>query len=753
MDLDFRIIDKYFSKEDNLFHIIREKKYTFDRDEKTYTSFDKFYKALDKDLTEANLLDYDFDGINLTKYDFSRAKISSDIMIKLGTYKDNLFKTISRDSELSTIMPSTSLDLVPSRQANIEMVEENNFVLCYISDLHLNHKLINKFKNNVNKFELEFYFKNVLQQLKNSLPTFTYNLSIVFVGDISYNFDVFKMFFNSYRQEFPYQQTFVILGNHELWDIKLNKSCKSIEEIIERFRKYLSSLECEVVLLENELFLPNDKQHIYTQEEILSLDKKVLREKFLLNSYAIFGGIGYAGMNDEFNVNQGIYRTAPITREEEKIRSNIVDNIHKKLTEVAFDKKLFFITHMPKTDWSTNEYNKNWFYLSGHTHINNYIESEDKKVYADNQVGYKNNSYGFKYLMTSKEFDIFQDYNDGIYEITREQYKMFYYGIGNRIEFNREFEKLFMLKRNGIYCFLLKQANSNELKLLNGGSIKNVGKHDLSYFYENLVNYSNSVKLFIKSYENYQKQISNEIKKFGGSGHIHGSIIDIDFYNHLYINPLDATITPYFAYSIIDKYVYTNLISLLKARNKQLYNNYVNLLGFENNKKDLIVLSDNLQESSKKTYVPETEMYRISRIMKGFQYTTKNNIVRLWNDTIVSNCTKESGKLIVSGIINPEEMKQIKAEQRKVEKQQKLIESRKQKQFSKPHITEEEKRKILFDKYCDKVSKLNENIKVLSYKGAKEKAEYKCSLCNYEWSYRADHFSERYKCKCPKCKK
>ena len=197
-------------------------------------------------------------------------------------------------------------------------------------------------------------------------------------------------------------------------------------------------------------------------------------------------------MNEEFNVNQGIYHGAPITREEEKTRSNIVDNIHKKLTEVAFDKRLFFITHMPKTDWSNNEYNRNWFYLSGHTHKNTYIESEDKKVYADNQVGYTKNSYGFKFLMTSNKFDIFQDFNDGIYEITREQYKMFYYGTGNRIEFNREFEKLFMLKRDGIYCFLLKQENKNELKLLNGCNIKNVG-HDLKYFYENLVNYSNSI--------------------------------------------------------------------------------------------------------------------------------------------------------------------------------------------------------------------------------------------------------------------
>ena len=72
-----------------------------------------------------------------------------------------------------------------------------------------------------------------------------------------------------------------------------------------------------------------------------------------------------------------------------------------------------------------------------------------------------------------------------------------------------------------------------------------------------------------------------------------------------------------------------------------------------NNNNSLMILNSDLKESTKKTYVPETEMYRISRILKSFQYITKNNIVRLWNDAIISNSTKESGRLIVSGIINP----------------------------------------------------------------------------------------------------
>ena len=44
---------------------------------------------------------------------------------------------------------------------------------------------------------------------------------------------------------------------------------------------------------------------------------------------------------------------------------------------------------MPKTDWSVDDYNNNWFYLWGHTHKNFYCER--KKIYADNQIGYKKN--------------------------------------------------------------------------------------------------------------------------------------------------------------------------------------------------------------------------------------------------------------------------------------------------------------------------------------------------------------------------
>ena len=118
-------------------------------------------------------------------------------------------------------------------------------------------------------------------------------------------------------------------------------------------------------------------------------------------------------------------------------------------------------------------------------------------------------------------------------------------------------------------------------------------------------------------------------------------------------------LTPYFAKSMTDKYVYKNLISLLKYQNKELYNNYVKLLEYEDKKGALIKLNNDLRESNKKIFVSGTEMYKISRILRGFQYTIEKNIVRLWSDIIVSNNTKETGRLIVSNAINSKEIKLI----------------------------------------------------------------------------------------------
>lgn len=674
--MKYEIIDKYYSAEDKLFHIIKKKTNTYNGEsiDETFISFDSFYKATKKDLSNADLLDYDFETENLKKYNFSHAKISSQTMLKLGVYDGKIERVLKKDMDCLSALPMISQDLVPCRNNGeisvmSEEFDKDDLFILYISDLHINHKLIKKFTSEVNEYELTKYLEEIILKLKNTIPQFPFNKQILIVGDISFNFLVFKKFFAIYREHI-FSQTFVVLGNHELWDKSLIKKCVSIEKMIDEYRKFLKDINIE--LLENQLYIPIAQKNIvrnrtfftsqiYSETEILDMSNEDLRKLFSHNGYAILGGIGYAGLNQNFNCNHGIYRSANITREEEILRSMRFEALHRKLSNVVPDKKIFIVSHMPKTDWTNDNYVNNWVYISGHTHKNYYLENEYISLYSDNQIGYDNSSFGFKFLTTSTHYNVFSDYSDGIHQISREEYQLFYRGLGESLNFNREFNALYLIKRNDTFCFLMEGTNK-KLYLLNGGQIKNVS-HDLTYFYERLPNYANSVKLFLQSYSDYQKEISTLIKKIGGSGHVHGCITDIDFYNHLYINPLDAIITPYFAYSITEKYVYKNLISLLKEHCKNLYLAYKNtfLLADEDGEvsHSLISLKNDIIESKETVYVKSTEMYKISRIIKGLQYTTKYNVVRLWNDTMADKCSTENGKLIVKGIIYPESIEKL----------------------------------------------------------------------------------------------
>jgi len=209
-----------------------------------------------------------------------------------------------------------------------------------------------------------------------------------------------------------------------------------------------------------------------------------------------------------------------------------------------------------------------------------------------------------------------------------------------------------MLKRDNTYMFLIKTLKG-KYNILNGGSVRNAGNHELDYFYNNLSVYAQSVKMFLGKYDAFQKNISKEIKRIGGDGRIHGSIVDIDFLNHLYLNPLDGSITPYYALSMVDKYVYPNLISLLNSKCPTLYENYVQLLETDNGEQLSIIKAFDNKISNKSISEYSTEMYKVSRVLKGLQFTTKYNVVRIWNDAFIGNPSEDNGRLIVQSIILP----------------------------------------------------------------------------------------------------
>jgi hypothetical protein len=171
-------------------------------------------------------------------------------------------------------------------------------------------------------------------------------------------------------------------------------------------------------------------------------------------------------------------------------------------------------------------------------------------------------------------------------------------------------------------------------------------QRELEYYYEKLDVYSQAVEEFLQQFNESLDSISEFVRAFGGSGRIHGFIVDIDYYNHLYLNPFDGSVTPYYATSIVDKHVYQNVASLLKYRNKALYNRYVKLIDSESDVAGYGLLNRSHETSKETVHSDKTEIYKFSRIAKALQYLKQIQVVRMWNDSLVEQTNGDRRQLI-----------------------------------------------------------------------------------------------------------
>lgn len=604
----------------------------------SFSYFCDFFYFVHGDLSNADLIMCEgienIKTIPNVKYD--GIKVCSFAAQKLGLKMDYIPSKFKPYKTYSCIELNENETTKEYLEKHLEL-DDKEQIVNYVSDIHLEHKFqVNHCKT---KEDCIYVMRKIYDNFNNKLY---YKYINLICGDTANDSILFEQFFKSFPKN-NRTKTFITLGNHELWNFKNMK----IEEIILFYKNLITNKKMHFVY--NNLFLlKKDNVEEITESRLKTMSPKELREETREASLIIFGGIGFAGLNDTFNAEKcDIYRGV-ITREEEINLSKEFEMLYNKVAKILFDKNVIVLTHMPMEDWSTSCVRVDGFvYVSGHNHRNYYYDDGKKRIYSDNQIGYNRKEVFLKQFSISYEYDWFSDYNDGVYEINRENYINFYRGIKENITFNREYKKIYMLKREGIYMFLML-TNKNNLLILNGGSVKKISEHSIEYFFTNLCNYSKSIKMFLTKYDNYQKEIAKEIIKIGGSGNIHGCIIDIDYYNHLYINPFDGSIIPYFAYSIVDKYVYNNIKSLLKNECPELYNNYKKLINENGN--SLIKINQNILVTSKK-YVSDTKMYNISRIIKNLQFTIKHNVVKMWNDTIVTNCSEENGRLLISELI------------------------------------------------------------------------------------------------------
>ena len=276
------------------------------------------------------------------------------------------------------------------------------------------------------------------------------------------------------------------------------------------------------------------------------------------------------------------------------------------------------------------QYKENYVYVSRHTHKNYYYDDGEIRVYADNQIGYKALNPHTKAFFVDVSIDVFRDWKDGIYRITREQYHDFLVGKWQSCSMYKVPFSIFMLKKSGYYCFI-RETMAGSLSIMQGGVSKSLKRRNIEQYYNEMDVVIKKIEKPFMDYSNIQKQISDEIKRIGGTGRIHGCIIDIDFYNHIYLNPIDLTIAGYYATDKVNKQVYSCVPALLKAQCPKLFYNLTEIR--DDSDKKIPVLYDYSKGDLDIPPVVEnnTDIYKMSDALNKMQ-RLNSNILTIWTE-------------------------------------------------------------------------------------------------------------------------
>ncbi len=477
---------------------------------------------------------------------------------------------------------------------------------------------------------------------------------VCFLGDISANIDLVELFFQrmllfldsyddtgdldemNYESDYDISNNtihfcpfYYILGNHEL------SSYCTVEEAVDEYSSMLSKYN--IVVLQNEMLS--------------------------FNNCVIIGGTGFAKYNDKYNANTIIgpenmrnCRRMEATETDlfvEKYKLALIESTKKNIPIIV-------ISHYPVSDWLNEKTSSKCYYFFGHNHHNKIINDDACHIYADNQIGYTDLNISLKSVQVGTMYNPFIDYSDGFYEITTEQYHDFYNYSGEYVKVRNisnyisKGDKFYLIKRNSFYGFFL--IGKKNTKICFGGSVKIVSDIiDINYYYDafSLMIYSYIVKML--PLRRLQEQIAYEIKSLNipcyNSGNIHGTIVDVDFYHHIMINPFDGTITYYYSpiFGMVKQF--DSIEALLQSVSVKLleveYQHTCDLVSAINElPKDSIIIKSKIEvESYIKDELTQIDiknsLYKYSSRVNQLQRLFSSNILRDWNDSLISRYMSE----------------------------------------------------------------------------------------------------------------
>lgn len=292
-------------------------------------------------------------------------------------------------------------------------------------------------------------------------------------------------------------------------------------------------------------------------------------------------------------------------------------------------------------------------------------------------------------------------YTDGIHDITIDDYWSYYRKITTSKEIYLKLRRpkfvhthyVKFIKNSGFIMFVsVSEKGTNSI--LQGGSLRKL-KRPLQYYYEKLPEYANtvlskfsrywdalySISKQIQSIISTDKEIHDNYKRYAlerkkqnrfilpyetwresyreqytFSGKVHGCIIDIDYFNHIYLNPYDGSIAPYSAPSMYMKYIYKNVPSLIATQRPEMLPAFNRAIDKSTDKESTaLVLADAkekwmlsvLEKHEIDTYnVPVTDasLYNLSNRMKQLQEIYDHHLVVVWYDNVLPNYELEGEK-------------------------------------------------------------------------------------------------------------
>lgn len=517
----------------------------------------------------------------------------------------------------------------------------------YITDIHLEHQLVKK-PLDIVKLPLSEIRERIDNKIAELLASASdTGCTLLIGGDVADSVELEALFYERLASFTGHEHwrgdIIAVLGNHELWDgdpMGL-KPARPVDEIIADYRQAVPN---GITLLENELLIiyKGLRKVVLDEKAILNASADELTEACSNSTFLLLGGVGFSGLNPVYNSEMGLYR-ATVSTEEDIARSKRFRAVYEKILASAKNIPVIVLTHTQMADWSDAEYNPKWIYVSGHTHQNTFLlQNDGTAVFSDNQVGYKPKPWHLNsFTIDVRRYDPFKDYPDGIHQITRDQYVEFNRCQGIMMQGMKYPGDLYALKCDGVYMFVLESASS--LCLLAGGRRHKLDC-DINYYYDNLPDYIRKVRGAFAPYQKALSMVADEVRALGGSGCVHGCIVDIDWFNHVYLNPFDGKVTPYFALNTTDKLVFKDMESLLKSSPcpPLLHSGESMLARFNAMAKEerLPVLSRKANKKWELATIPQVvldrSMYEPSRIMRSIQYIFDQNVLRVWNDAILA---------------------------------------------------------------------------------------------------------------------